>query len=296
MIPGSIKALARLCHCIVMETYASWRSDRTLRLGAGLAYYALFTIVPLLALTAALAGWVFGEADIREYLVDWLTGLGLVDAEAASLTITDELTGRTVQSQLGVVGLASLLFTSSLVFVALVDAFNVIWDVPVRTGIWNSVRKRLISFLMVLATGGVLIAGFAVSAVAGAAEAIMPGSVAILEELSSSIYGLASWIALVIAVAMLFRHIGPVKVRWPLALYSAAITSALLYLGTFAITWYLERFGGSSVTGAFAGVLVLLSFVYYEAQILLAGAQLVKVLVWREDGLSICRSATNEEL
>ena len=38
-----------------LRTYEAWRQDRTHRLGAGLAYYALFTIVPLLALTAALA-------------------------------------------------------------------------------------------------------------------------------------------------------------------------------------------------------------------------------------------------
>ena len=44
----------------IVETHLEWRTDRTLRLGAGLAYYALFTIVPFLALTAALAWQVFG--------------------------------------------------------------------------------------------------------------------------------------------------------------------------------------------------------------------------------------------
>jgi len=281
--PDSIRALVGLVRDIVMETYTTWREDRTLRLGAGLAYYALFTVVPLLALTAALAEWVFGVVDMQAYFADLLSGLGPIDAEQASQVITEELSERSVQSSLGIVGLGSLLFASSLVFLALVDAVNVIWDVPVRSGIWNSVRRRLISFLMVLATGGVLVAGLAVTAVTGAAEAMMPGNVTILESLSTAISAVASWGALVVAVAMLFRFIGPVRVSWTLALLSATITSALLSLGTVAIGWYLREFGGSSVTGAFGAVLVALSFVYYETQILLTGVQLVKVLTLRED-------------
>jgi membrane protein len=292
----SIKALPGLVSDIVMDTYAAWRSDRTLRLGAGLAYYSLFTIVPLLALTAALAEWVFGLADMRAYFTGRLSSLGLVDADVVSQAITDELSEVSVQSSLGIVGGVSLLFASSLVFLALVDAVNVIWDVPVRTGVWHSVRRRLISFLMVVATGGVLIAGVAVAAVTGAAEAIMPGSVAILESLSTVISRLASWAALVVAVTMLFRFIGPIRVSWSLALYSATITSALLYLGTITISWYLQEFAGSSVTGAFGTVLVALSFVYYETQILLAGVQLVKILTLREDPRSIGRPESDKDL
>jgi len=297
-LPGADvdRLLAGVAGNVLMETYAAWRSDRTIRLGAGLAYYALFTVVPLLALTAALAEWFFGSAEMRAYFADLLSGLGPVDAETVSSTITNELTDRSVRSSLGVVGIVSLLFASSLLFLALVDAINVIWDVPVRKGIWVTVRRRLISFLMVLATGGVLIAGLAVTAVAGAAEAIVPGDISFPEPLPSLMSGLASWAALVVAVAMLFRFIGPVKVSWPISLFSATTTSAFLYLGTIAISWYLQRFGSSSMSGVFGAVLVALTFVYYEAQILLAGAQLAKVLTLRDNHLSIVMTAGDGEL
>jgi membrane protein len=293
---SSMTALAGVVGDVVSETYSVWREDRTLRLGAGLAYYALFTIVPLLALTAALAEWAFGSADMEAYFADMLSGLGPIDAEDVSLAVTAELSERSVQSSLGIVGLASLLFASSLVFLALVDAVNVIWNVPVRTGIWQSVRRRLISFLMVLATGGVLVAGVAVAAVTGAAEAIVPGSVSILESLSTAISAVASWGALVVAVAMLFRYIGPVRVSWALALAAAATTSAFLYIGTIAIGWYLRELGASSITGAFGAVLVALSFVYYESQILLVGAQLVKVLTLRGNEQTLSQSTGADEL
>lgn len=111
----------------------------------------------------------------------------------------------------------------------------------------------------------------------------MPGRVGILETLSPVISGLASWVALVGALAMLFRYIGPVRVHWSVAIPSAATSAFLLYLGTVAFGWYLNQFGGSSVTGAFGALLAALSFVYYESQIVLAGVQLVKVLTQRRD-------------
>ena len=69
------------------DTYTSWREDRTLRLGAGLAFYALFTIVPFFALTVALAEQLFGLIDMAGYLSDRLAQVGIVEAETAGESI-----------------------------------------------------------------------------------------------------------------------------------------------------------------------------------------------------------------
>ena len=249
-----------------------------MRLGAGLAYYALFAVIPLLALTAALAAPVFGSDEVRAHVADLLSELGLGDAEGLGGGLVDELERRSVQSSLGLFGLGSLLLASSLVFVALTDAINVIWKVPVRSGIRNIVRRRITAFAMVAVTGAVLMASLAVTAVTGAAEAMIPGEVGLLDDLAQLISGLASWVSLAVALAMLFRFLLPVKVPWSRALVAGTTTSVLLVVGTAAVGWYLRNFGGASLTGAFGAVFVALSWVYYEAQILLGGVQLVKVL------------------
>jgi membrane protein len=276
---------ATLVRDVVLETYTAWREDRTLRLGAGLAYYALFAIVPLLALTAALAERLFSTIAMKEFLSDRLAQLSILDPDAAGGSIADELARRSVQSSLGIVGLGGLLFTSSLVFMALVDAVNTIWNVPVSTGIRSSIRRRLISFLMVLTTGAIMISNLAISAISGAAEKLIPGNVEILGTLANLIASLASGAALVVALVLLFRYTGPVRSPWPATIVSAVTTSALLVVGTGAISWYLRTLGGSSLTGAFGALLVSLSWVYYEAQILLAGLQLVKVLTRRNEAI-----------
>ena len=266
---------------IVTETYAQWRGDRTLRLGAGLAYYALFTFVPFLALTAALAGQLFGLAEFEQFLTDRIGQFGVADAESAGESIADELGSRSARTSFGLVGFGSLLFASSLVFLALVDAVNTIWHAPVRAGFRNSIRRRLISFLMVLVTGVVVIAALAVSAVSGAVERLVPGSFEIAGTVSDLIGWAASSSTLAVGLTLLFRYVGPVRAPWLSTALSAIATSFLMVIGAQAITWYLTTFGGSSLSGAFGAVLLMLSWVYYEAQILLGGVQLLKTLTTR---------------
>ena len=263
------------------DTYTSWRDDRTLRLGAGLAFYTLFAIVPFVALTVALAEQLFGMIDMAGYLSDRLSQVGIVEAETAGESIATELSRRSVTATLGIIGIGSLLFASSLVFLALVDAINTIWNVPVRSGLRNTVRRRLVSFIMVLVTGVVLIAGLAISTLSGAVERLVPGSIEVPGTLLALIDWLISSSSLAVALTLLFRYVGPVRVPWLPTAFAAAATAFLMVVGAQAISWYLTTFGGSSLSGAFGALLLILSWVYYEAQILLGGVQLVKVLTRR---------------
>lgn len=270
---------------VAQQTYASWREDRTLRLGAGLAYYALFTIVPFFVLTTALADQLFGLVDMTGYLSDRLDQIGIVDAEVAGESIATELGRNQVTSTLGFIGIGSLLFASSLVFLALVDAINTIWNVPVRSGLRNTIRRRLVSFLMVLVTGAILVTTLAISALEGTIGHLIPGSVEIDGPLAMLLNWLASASSLGVALTLLFRYVGPVRAPWVPTIASAAAAAFLMVVGAQAIAWYLTSFGGSSLSGAFGAVLLMLSWVYYEAQILLGGVQLVKVLTTRSSGV-----------
>lgn len=59
----------------MVETYGEWRRHRTIRLGAGLAYYGLFAFVPLLAVSLSLAGLFFATEDVQSYLATRLADL-----------------------------------------------------------------------------------------------------------------------------------------------------------------------------------------------------------------------------
>ena len=134
---------------------------------------------------------------------------------------------------------------------------------------------------MVLVTGAALIAALALSTVTGVIERFVPGSIEIAGTASALLGWVVSASSLAIALALLFRYVGPVRAPWIPVASSALATAFLMVVGAQAISWYLARFGGSSLGGAFGALLAMLSWVYYEAQILLGGVQLVKTLTTR---------------
>lgn len=262
-------------------TYESWRADRTLRLGAGLAYYALFTLVPFIAITAAIAEPLIGSEQVTTYIGERLEALGVVDSAAAATEIGGKIDDRSTQTSLGVIGAVSLLFSASLLFLALTDAINTIWGEPVHTGWWSTIRRRLLSFAMVLISSVAIVLGLAFTAIVGAAERLFPGETGVLETLAPILTTAVQWAGLGAIVVLLLRYLSPEDVGWRVATIAGVLSGSLMIVATTAIGWYLREFGGSSVTGAFGAILALLTWVYVEAQIVLAGVQLSKVLTRR---------------
>ena len=261
---------------VVQATYHAWRAARTLRLGAGIAYYALFAVVPLLSIAAALVGFLVPAEDATTYLSNALQGIADVDVEVAAASIVDKV-GR-ASTSLSVVGAIALLVSASVLFVALQDALNVIWEAPVRVGIGNTVRRRLLAFGVTLLAALFFISSFVIEAVLGLVQRWVPGDIAILATLRGAVATAGSWVIGVGTIALFFRVLPYAEVAWRKAFAGAAVTAALVTLGTSLIGDYVSRYATSSLSGAAGSVVALLVWVYYQAQIVLGGAVLTRVL------------------
>ncbi len=262
---------------VLFDTYASWRADRTIRLGAGLAYYGLFSLASVLTLTLGIVRVLGRRSDIDAYLsVRFEEMFGELGVEVSGL-FAEKLSGST-GTQLGLIGFGSLLVTGSLFFIALEDALNQIWGMPVRVGIRSSVRRRLVAFLVLFGAALSLVVSFVIQTASSLIEALVPGEVIGVSALASFVASVLSWLVLAGAVVLLFRFLPSADVPWRPAAISGVVVSALLIVGTALIGRYLRRFGASSLSGAASSLLAILVWIYYEAQILLAGAQLCKVL------------------
>jgi membrane protein len=266
----------------VVETYGEWRRHRTIRLGAGLAYYGLFAFVPLLAVSLSLAGLFFATEDVQSYLATRLADLIGGDAEVVGAALADLLDGFGSMLGLGLIGAASLLLTASLLVVALQDAFNTIWEQPVRSGIRNTVVRRLVAFAVVVGFGGVLVVSFSVNAVTGLIGRLVP-DVAVFEPLTELVGATASWLILIGVIALLFRYLTDVRIPWRSVLTGAMVTALLVAIGTAAIGAYLRRYAATSLLGATGSIFLILLWIYYEAQIVLVGAEFTRVLARRQD-------------
>ena len=166
---------------------------------------------------------------------------------------------------------------------ALQDALNTIWEVPVRSGVRRSVLRRLLAFGLVFATGGVLMVSFALNAVTGLIGRLAPDSPA-WAPLAELVGTAASWALGVGVLALLLRYLPDVRTPWRSALVGATITALFVAVGTVAIGAYLRRYAATSLLGVAGSVFLVLLWIYYEAQIVLAGAELTRVLAIRSAG------------
>ena len=263
---------------VITETYSAWRAHRTIRLGAGLAYYGLFAIVPLMSISLAVAGLVLDKADLEKSLNNVIGDIVEGDASVISSAITQSLDDTTITSNLGLIGLVSLLLAASLVFVALQDAFDTVWEVPVRTGTWASLRRRLIAFAVVLLTGAALVASVSVQTVSSIVRNLVPGNTGLVNAAADILASFGSWALLAVVVASLFHFLTASPSKFRVALAGGFATAIALTIGTRLFAEYLKRFGSSSVAGATGSVLLGLVWFYAIAQIILAGAELTRTL------------------
>jgi membrane protein len=272
--------IVRTVWSIGTATYASWRDHRTIRLGAGLAYYGLFSLSSVLAVAVGLVQLVGHSTAVEEEIsrrVVEVVGPQGAESVAAFFETIDGPSGTSV----GLIGLGSLLVTGSLFFLALEDAFNQIWDVPVALGLATKVRRRLFSLLVLLATAVVLVVALAVQASSAILERLLPGTTPGLEAFASLLSSALGWLLLAASLALLLKYLPAVETPWRPVLVTAVVTGALIVIGTALVGWYLRTVGVSSVGGVASTPIMVLVWIYYEAQMLLVGAHLAKILTAR---------------
>jgi membrane protein len=262
---------------VVTATYESWRDDRTMRIGAGIAYYGLFSLSSVAAVSLGLVRVVGRTQTVEDAMTEQLESVFGADAAASVATLFEQVDG-SAGTVAGLVGLASLLVTGSLLFLALEDAMHQIWDVPVRAGLRSTMRRRLISLVVLMGASLTLVLSFAVQAAASLFDKLLPGSAPGLEALAAATTNAVTWSLLAAAVALLFKYLPSVEVGWRSAIVAAVATSLFLVIGTALIGWYLRTVGVGSLGGAASTPLAVLTWIYYEAQIVLAGVQLSKIL------------------
>jgi membrane protein len=266
---------------VVADTYEAWRADRTIRLGAGLAYYALFAVVPVLMLAVWSASLLVSRADVEEALRDALDGLLDPSNAATAAELAEMLARGTTRTSLGIIGLASLLLAASLLFVALQDALNMIWDVPVQPGVRTGLRRRVLAFVIVLLLGAYLVAAVLVSSIGRVVERLVPAESTVIHTLSGVIDGLSSWAIGIATLALLLRLLAPVELAWRHVLVGGALTAVLVVIGTQLLGLYIGHVASVSFSGVAGTLLLFLIWLYYEAQMILVGAEFTKVVARR---------------
>jgi membrane protein len=178
-----------------------------------------------------------------------------------------------------IVGVVTILFGATGVFVELQTSLDKIWDVQPRpgSGIWGFVKIRMLSFGMVLGIGFLLLVSLvvttAVTAVSAWALGLLPGAKVLVEALTFVV----SLGLITLLFAMIFKVLPDVEIAWRDVWIGAASTALLFTLGKFLFGLYLAKSSVASTYGAAGSLVIVLLWIYYSAQILFLGAELTQV-------------------
>jgi membrane protein len=250
--------------------------------GAAIAFYAIFSLGPLLLIGLAVTGWVLGPQAARGELHRPLhDALGATAAEA----VEDVLVQISAPDGGGVtavvVGAVLLLFTASGVFGGLHVALNAIWGArPARPGLLAMLHGRAMAFLMVLGSTLLLLAVLIAGSVLEVAA----------ERVSTPIPGLDVWMwadrtvtlaVLTALFALAYKLLPAAAVAWRDVWVGALVTALLVALSKYLVGFYLSRAGVASAYGAAGSVVVLLLFFYLSAQVFLFGAAFTRAYAER---------------
>ena len=275
-VPQSQRSESKLV-TFLKEIYGIWISERPSQFAAALAYYAIFSFVPVIYIAFTITERVVSRLSVTERFYDQIASLlGPEMAQALQEAVTG-LAGRTAgdTTLTTVIGFVALAFTASMAFFQLQHTLNTIWKVPPpRRGQTRAyVLNRLLALAMVLGVALLLIvaavANFLVSLVN--AQVQWGGFVS-----TANFLGLAGLAAL--TFALIYRVLPNAKVAWRDVWVGAGVAALLLTAGLSLVKLILSANRFSSALEAAGAAAVFLMAFYYLGQIFVVGAVVVRLV------------------
>jgi YihY family inner membrane protein len=240
-------------------------------LAALITYYGFLSLFPLLLIFSTVLGFLLpGNPALQQQLIDGALG---------QFPIIGDQLGSTAQPLRGsgwglTIGILVALYGGLGVAVAIQNAFNQVWGVPVHRRP-DPVRARLRSLLLLGLLGLGVLLTTALSALVAFGERFGPGL-----RLGAVVLAIVINAALfVLAFRALTTRRAAIREVLPGAVLAAVMWQILQSLGAIYVDYQLR--GTSQVYGLFGIVLGLLAWIYVEAVVIVLASELNAVLTRR---------------
>jgi membrane protein len=285
---------------VLKQAASEFSEDSCMTSAAAIAYYAIFSLPPLLVVLFSLATLAGVSQDrinsaAREQLGIPTAAKSSGDSRDADETSSNSIQLRSVADRAGasqfggigpvgqILGVVVLVFASTGLFVQLQVALNRAWDVSSQSdqgGIRNFLMKRLLSLGMILVVALLLLGSLVASAVL-ARTIHFVGDAAPDGMIQVASFALDQGLTFMLAMlmfAMVFKFLPDAPTRWGDVWIGAMFTAALFVVGKALIAWYMQRANlGASWGNAAGSIIALLAWLYYTSLILLFGAEVTQV-------------------
>jgi membrane protein len=262
---------------LARATVMGFFNDGAMRKAAALSYYTLFSLAPLLIISIAIAGAVFGADAARGEIMMQVDGLVGKDAARAIESMLQSASKPSASAWAALVGVATLIFGATTAFAELKQSLDDIWEFPSEkaSGLWYTLRTRLLSFGVIVSIGFLLLVSLVFSAAVSALQRwwFLTETAGVLLQVTNFAF---SFVLVAAMFAMLYKLLPSVRIAWYDVIIGAIVTALLFTIGKFFIGLYLGNSAVSSSYGAAGAIILILLWVYYSSVIFLLGAEFTK--------------------
>jgi membrane protein len=278
---------------LLKEGVIAFDEDEALTRGAAIAFYAMTALAPVLYIAASIAGLFFGREAAGTAIA---REVGRLVGPNASQLLTTAIRNSDNPTDAGfwtnVIGVVLLIVTASGMFGEMQTALNRIWQAKPKTAIWwRLARGRFMSLLLVVALGFLLLTSLVMSAAIHALGERIDDVLPIGSFLAHVLNFGISFVLVAALLAAIYRALPDCEIQWRDVLAGAIGTTILFNIGEFFIGLYLGSATVGYRYGAAGGVIVLLLWIYYTAQIFLLGAEFTHVWSMHRGSLKDARAA-----
>ena len=258
---------------LVVRTVQELAADDATHMAAGVAYYALFSIFPLLLGLTAVMGYFVESQETQQELVGFVAQY--LPGSAELITNNIDIVLR-LRGAIGVFSIIGLLWSASAVFGAVARAVNRAWDVHKDRPVYIEKPRQI---LMAAAVGAMFVTSVGAAALlrmAGlASETDVAGSGLTTETLGRLFLQAVSFFLTLTMFLVVYKFLPNTKTYWRF-IWPGAIAGAVLFeLSKNLFLIYVNNFSNfENVYGSLAPVIALLLWVYVSSFILILGAEL----------------------
>jgi len=273
----------RIALVLLKRTAVEWTTDNATRWSASVAFYTLLSLAPLLVLTVAIAGFVYGTKIAQGQLVLGARDLVGPDMGPAIQILLKGPHRRMSGLFTAVFGTLTLFFGASSVLTEVRDALNTIWHVPLRrnganfASLCRIAKERLYSFAMILAVGLLLLISLILNTWLATIERFFGWHIFASSRFLHVTVFLISFLVITVVFAGIYKFLPNIPLNWEDVRMGALVTSLLFVIGKQLIALYMEKTNLGSAYGAAGSFIVVLIWVYYSTQVFFFGAEFTKV-------------------
>ncbi len=268
----------------VKEVFGQWTQDKAAIWAAAVAYYAMFSIAPLILITISISALVLGQAAAEGQILGQLEQTIGTQAAQAVQGMLANAAAQPISGIVGtILGFLILFWAASNVFKFLQMAIDSMWNIEQEPGggIKGFLQARVAAAFMVIIMGIILLSSFLLSALLSAFWQQIQEFVLFPPVLLSIGDFLISILVVWVLFALIFRFLPHARVEWGPIWRGAAVTAILFTIGKFLIGFYIGQSDVASAYGAVGSLVVLLIWINYSVQMFLLGAEVVQALVRR---------------